>query len=169
MLNNVEIEFHGVKDPHVEKRIAALINHVAACRNVYGITIDFDVSKDFGYDAEAGVADYEEDVWDPCQFTIVVDESLFDLKNEDDEEKLLTTIAHEMIHICQYADGDIVIDGKNYFWMGELYRSEHLHGKINLAEYYMFPWEVEAYGLERGMYHSFLESEQIVDKLLALN
>jgi hypothetical protein len=58
-----------------------------------------------------------------------------------DVEKLIVTLAHEMVHVKQYAKGQIT-HGKNVkskFWMG----------KLISADYYDTPWEIEAYSKER--------------------
>jgi len=51
------------------------------------------------------------------------------------------TLAHEMVHVKQYARGQIT-HGKNLkskFWMGQRIKSQ----------YYDSPWEIEAYSKER--------------------
>ena len=56
-------------------------------------------------------------------------------------ENLIITIAHEMVHVKQYARGQIK-HGKNLkskFWMGQK----------NKSQYYDSPWEIEAYSKER--------------------
>ena len=160
----VLVDFVDVDDVELCNRIDALLNYVAAQFNINSITVDFEVDDDFGYDAEAGIADYEEDKWNPSSFLINVDRKLLN----GDREQFLTTVAHEMIHVCQYANRDVVIDGKDYYWKGDLYRSEKEHGPITIAEYYSFPWEQEAYGMERAMYYGFLEQEKIMDSLLSM-
>lgn len=58
-----------------------------------------------------------------------------------DLERLIITMAHEMIHVKQYARGQIT-HSKNMkarYWMGK---------KIK-ADYYNQPWELEAYSKER--------------------
>ena len=163
-MDNVSVDFYDVENPVLETRITNLLNYVAAHFGVTNITVDFEVDEDFGYDAEAGIADYEEDKWNPSSFLINVDRKLL----EGDVEHFLTTVAHEMIHVCQYANCDVVIDGKDYYWKGELFRCEKTNGPITIAEYYSFPWEQEAYGMERAMYYGFVEQEQVMQKLLAM-
>jgi len=58
-----------------------------------------------------------------------------------DTERLIIALAHEMIHVKQYARGQIT-HGKNLnskFWMGKKFR----------GHYYDLPWEVEAFSKER--------------------
>jgi hypothetical protein len=58
-----------------------------------------------------------------------------------DQEKLIITMAHEMVHVKQYAKGQMTHtkNGRGRLWKGK---------KIN-AEYYDSPWELEAFGKER--------------------
>jgi hypothetical protein len=60
--------------------------------------------------------------------------------------KYLMSLAHEMVHIKQYARGQLgpVIVGKTTRWMGERVDEERTH-------YYDLPWEIEAFGREEGM------------------
>jgi hypothetical protein len=58
-----------------------------------------------------------------------------------DVEKLIITLAHEMVHVKQYAKGQIT-HGKNVklkYWMGKPIK----------ADYFDTPWEMEAYSKER--------------------
>lgn len=56
-------------------------------------------------------------------------------------EKLIITIAHEMVHVKQYARGQMTHtkNGCGRLW----------HGKKVKAEYYDCPWEIEAFSKER--------------------
>lgn len=58
-------------------------------------------------------------------------------------EKLLTVLAHEMVHAKQYAKGQLKYtiqeDKLTYYWCGVQYDTE----------YYDSPWELEAFGRER--------------------
>jgi uncharacterized protein YjaZ len=58
-----------------------------------------------------------------------------------DMERLVLTIAHEMVHVKQYARGHIKhkLGSKTYYWKG----------KPNRKKYYDQPWEIEAFSKER--------------------
>jgi hypothetical protein len=58
-----------------------------------------------------------------------------------DMERLILTIAHEMVHVKQYARGQITHKpgGKTYYWMGKKVRKK----------YFEQPWELEAFSKER--------------------
>ena len=70
-----------------------------------------------------------------------------------DIERLIIALAHEMVHVKQYARGQIT-HGKNLnsrFWMGKKIR----------GHYYDLPWEVEAFSKERVLANKVF---QIIDK-----
>lgn len=79
-------------------------------------------------------------------FIITINEKL-------SKNAMLLAIAHEMVHLKQYAKGEL----KDYIkvdkckWMGEQY-------EIDKLDYWDQPWEIEAYGRERGLYVKFKES-----------
>ena len=70
-----------------------------------------------------------------------------------DTERLIIALAHEMVHVKQYARGQIT-HGKNLnsrFWMGKKFK----------GHYYDLPWEVEAFSKERVLANKVF---QIIDK-----
>lgn len=58
-----------------------------------------------------------------------------------DIERLIITLSHEMVHVKQYAKGQVTTSKslKTRYWMGKKVR----------ADYYNQPWEIEAYSKER--------------------
>jgi hypothetical protein len=70
-----------------------------------------------------------------------------------DVRKLLTTVAHEMIHIRQFCDKRLeklfkkvngqVVSSFSWSATGELY-----YGEDNMESYRNLPWEIEAFGLQ---------------------
>ena len=69
-------------------------------------------------------------------------------------EKLIITIAHEMVHVKQYAKGQMTHPngGRSRLW----------HGKKIRAEYYDCPWEIEAFSKERVLANKVFK---IIDKV----
>jgi len=68
------------------------------------------------------------------------------------KKETLLALAHEMVHLKQYAKGemkDIWRPVRMVKWQGEKY----LHEKM---DYWECPWEIEAYGREKGLYFKFL-------------
>lgn len=67
----------------------------------------------------------------------------------------LQTIAHEMVHLKQFYLGELkdgLIPAHISLWKGV---------KVNekSVDYWDLPWEIEAYGRERGLYHRFVVNE----------
>ena len=61
--------------------------------------------------------------------------------------KMLETVAHEMVHVKQYARREL---GHNYKWHGKTYSPEKV-------SYWDLPWEIEAHGRELGLFVRWCE------------
>lgn len=59
----------------------------------------------------------------------------------------LMTLAHEIVHVKQYAKGELkaLFNKKENRWKGEYYTEDQLH-------YFDQPWEIEAFGREYGLF-----------------
>jgi len=101
--------------------------------------IDVEVKQDIGADGWCYV---EDDDVRPREFTIQLEKTL-------DELALLTTLAHEMVHVWQYASGKLRLyqDGRHRY-DGKVYSSN--------TKYVDRPWESEAYELERVLVEEWL-------------
>ena len=101
--------------------------------------VDVEVKRDIGADGWCFV---EDDDRRPREFTIQLEKTL-------DELALLTTLAHEMVHVWQYATGKLKLyqDGKHRY-DGKVYSSN--------TKYVDRPWESEAYELERVLVEEWL-------------
>jgi hypothetical protein len=66
----------------------------------------------------------------------------------------LITLAHEMVHVKQFARRELVELKNNtmFRWYGKLYGDE--------VHYYEQPWEIEAHGREYGLYYMWRESRK---------
>lgn len=69
---------------------------------------------------------------------------------------LLETVAHEMVHVKQYARDEMkeLVGGVNRF-NGQYFTWD--------TEYWDQPWEIEAHGRERGLFEMWREDEGITD------
>ena len=85
---------------------------------------------------------YEDDNWRPREFTIQADSKL-------KLRRLLETIAHEMVHVKQFAKGEMVdvVRANKIRWHGVDFDDED-------KSYYDQPWEIEAHGREMGLFKS---------------
>ena len=64
--------------------------------------------------------------------------------------EILKTLAHELVHVKQYALGEL-----KWRDAGLLYKGVN-HNPENLMEYFETPYEIEAYGREKGLLAGFL-------------
>ena len=95
----------------------------------------------------------EDGTRNPRWFTI-------NLRGAKDDENIIQTLAHEMVHVKQHAKnelrtghmvaarGGLKICSK---WMGKIWQPK---GKED--DYYDSPWEIEAYGREVGLYQRWV-------------
>ena len=106
------------------------------------LTLEFDAS-DLG-STVYGFCDWNDDNHKARDFTIIVHPDLH-------KKTMLTVLAHEMVHVKQYAKGEL----KDYVRM----KSVKFQGKIyddNKLDYWDHPWEIEAHGREKGLYYRFI-------------
>jgi hypothetical protein len=66
--------------------------------------------------------------------------------------KLLETIAHEMVHVKQYARREL--HPVNETWCGKTYNPKKV-------SYWDLPWEIEAHGREAGLFVRWAEQENL--------
>ena len=77
----------------------------------------------------------------PRSFEIMIDSTM-------PRHKQLITLAHEMVHVKQYARNELSSDSPvSAKFAGKNYRITQ-----SLEDYLDYPWEIEAFGRERGMY-----------------
>ena len=93
--------------------------------------------KDFKDDNSYGYALATDDADDnrPREFDV-------DINKDTRLRRLLETVAHEMVHVKQFARGEL---NEKPAWLGKTYN-------INKTEYWDLPWEIEAHGREVGMF-----------------
>lgn len=107
------------------------------------LTIQFE--KFNSADGDYGYCDWTDDNHCRREFLIGLDRGL-------SKKETLLALAHEMVHVKQYARGemkDIWKPVRMVKWQGERYLHEEM-------DYWEQPWEIEAYGREKGLYFKFL-------------
>lgn len=97
---------------------------------------------------------WEDDWYKPREFK-------FELNANQGKRKQLLALAHEMVHVKQYARGEMVDDltGAVRKWQGKFVKK----GGTALGEYenyYDLPWEIEAHGREFGLYEMYKEKRR---------
>ena len=65
---------------------------------------------------------------------------------------LLETVAHEMVHVKQYARREL--DPNKEVWMGKTYNPKDIN-------YWDLPWEIEAHGREVGLFVRYCEENNL--------
>lgn len=68
--------------------------------------------------------------------------------------RLLETVAHEMVHVKQYARKELKHDHE---WLGKTYNPEKI-------SYWDLPWEIEAHGREVGLFVRWCEQNNLGSK-----
>lgn len=109
------------------------------------VTIDLILSsKDMPKNVD-GYCDWSDNNKKPRYFEI-------QLRSNMSEDNLLRTLAHEMVHVKQYAKGELTdhMCGKKSRWKDTVINVEN-------HDYWELPWEIEAYGREKGLYNKYLQ------------
>lgn len=80
----------------------------------------------------------------------------FDIElNPSEEISILQTLAHEMVHVKQFATGELRLltrKGMPARWNNVPWNNN----KDEVDYYYDSPWEIEAFGREKGLYIRFM-------------
>jgi len=94
----------------------------------------------------------DEEARRPKKFKIRVD-SCMTLRN------MLTTVAHEMVHVKQYATEEMRgLSRRTSFIPMTKYKGELYYDHMS---YWEQPWELEAHGWERGLFEMWAEANDI--------
>jgi hypothetical protein len=96
-------------------------------------------------------ATWEDDIARPREFTITLEKGM-------SKRETFITLAHEMVHVKQYATGEL----RDYMSSSKLQRWRNEKRDWSQVEYWDLPWEIEAYGRERGLYVRYVD--HVVDK-----
>lgn len=104
------------------------------------VTITFEKTRD---DGSCLAEDFER----PRDFII-------NLNNKHKSRKALIALAHEMVHVKQYATGEL----RDYVKSTSLNRWQGKMIDDSKISYWDRPWEIEAFGREFGLYARFKES-----------
>ena len=71
------------------------------------------------------------------------------------QRKLLATVAHEMVHVKQYARGELYESTRQnkHRWQGKWLTKD--------PDYWDRPWEIEAHGREHGLFVQWAEANNL--------
>ena len=130
------------------------------------ISVDFVISKEIcdseefmGGEGTLGDCEWMDDAYSPKEFTIRI--ATYALKSGKKKpiklkkREILETVCHELVHVKQHAKKEHYFHQRKDLvkFKGKLYDTTKM-------EYWDFPWEIEAYGRERGLYEMWLESKK---------
>ena len=118
---------------------------------------------------EGGEAMLSEDAnkYRPRDFKIIIDHHRAEIDDYDRERTstewghmILRTLAHELVHVKQYQVGDLSWRDKGLLCKGELCDGEYLTDQLET------PYEIEAYGREKGLLISFFMKWKEIEEAL---
>lgn len=72
-------------------------------------------------------------------------------------EELLRNLAHEMVHLKQFATGELNYNVKP----AHISKWHGISVNENVVSYWDLPWEIEAHGREKGLLHRFVSKYNI--------
>ena len=106
----------------------------------------------------------------PRSFRVILDHHRMRINEITGEERtdmewfaeILKTLAHEIVHVKQYALGEL-----KWRDAGLLYKGVN-HEAMSLMEYFELPYEIEAYGREKGLLYGFLKVWKNIESELGL-
>ena len=112
-----------------------------------GLEITINLNKNLLVkEGNEGSAIWEDNGYRSREFTIELDTTV-KIRN------LLITLAHEMVHVKQWAKNEM------YEYMNTMglvrFKGEKIH--LELTDYWDYPWEIEAYGKQLGLFVRFCE------------
>ena len=119
---------------------------------MYNVEININL-RNFGKDDSLGYAipsDYA-DLHRPREFDV-------DINKQQKLRRLLETVAHEMVHVKQFARGELYesVRRNKHRWQGKWLNTD--------PKYWDQPWEIEAHGREVGLFVQWAEANKLGDK-----
>ena len=116
-------------------------------RLMAGLEININLKKNLlAKEGNEGSTIWEDTGYRSRDFTIELDTTV-KIRN------LLITLAHEMVHVKQWAK-DEMYEYTNTMGLVR-FKGEKIH--LELTDYWDYPWEIEAYGKQLGLFVRFCE------------
>ena len=105
----------------------------------------------------------------PRDFKIIIDHHRAEIddygRTRTDTEwghTIIRTLAHELVHVKQYLVGDLTWRDRGMLWRGVMFAPEYLTDQLET------PYEVEAYGKEKGLLVSFFVKWKEIEEVLGM-
>lgn len=152
----VVVDISGRRSRLKEELITSLIHHTA--KEFFGrkkITIYLKFAR-LPNQITASVNNEDFRSTSPRTFSIRLESSLTPMRS-------LVSIAHELVHVRQYVDGDLFtdMDSANHRWMGTEHEMDSIHDSVingTGQAYWRLPWEIEANGLEKALVYEWMRA-----------
>lgn len=114
------------------------------------LTVDIEFSRTLlKEDGMLAEIDFDDRVHKPREFTITVDSTV-------PHRRIMESIAHEMVHLKQYATGEMQDTDSS-----EVVRWKGLNINLLQWQYWDRPWEIEAHGKELGIFIRWAEHHDL--------
>lgn len=152
----MEINIYGTANKKTKAELVESAEFFARClmhgRMVDNLELDIEIENNLDVQ---GLCVNEDDNSRSRFFTVQL--------RKDSLDEMIQTLAHEMIHVKQYAKnehvkkhlttkGGLMIQS---YWMGKLWKPIK-----DEVDYYDSPWEIEAYGREVGLMHRWIKHKE---------
>ena len=141
----MQIRLFNVPTKFKADEIKSALNFFAESLMHKNLSRNINVRVCFGEDLENTTV-WEDDNSRPREFTITVNSKV-------GYRTTLLTLAHEMVHVKQYATGEL----RDALRGPTLHRWRNKPYDAKVVDYCDHPWELEAYGREYGLYLRFRE------------
>ena len=123
-------------------------------RLMANLEINIKLKKDlYKKDNTEGTAIWEDEGRRPREFTIELDSSC-GIRN------ILITLAHEMVHVKQWAKDEMY----EYYNSPKMVRFKGEKLNMDEVDYWDYPWEIEAYGRQLGLFVRFCQDIGLADR-----
>ena len=105
----------------------------------------------------------------PREFKVIVDHHRL-THDEYGREKgetewahdVIKTLCHELVHVSDYISGELTYRDSGLLWKGEWFDVK------TMSDYFKLPYEIRAYGMEKGLLLSFLDFWKECEETLGL-
>lgn len=145
----VHIVDHDDTIPASKDEIRKAVHYYARKLNLKDNLVVFvDFSRENFQDCKRSIGhcSVDEDKFPPTEFFIELNR-----RRVKSYTAIVRALAHEMVHVKQYATKELRFHADYGLWKGRRYRYADY-------DYYDYPWEIEAYGREEGLYNRYHES-----------
>lgn len=122
------------------------------------VTLKFVKKNEVGYEDDCANVEWMDNNRQPRRFVInIYTPPKVSLRY------IISTLAHEMVHVKQFVKNEL-IDLPSTDYNVSVFKNKKYN--LNRVGYYDQPWEIEAYGRERGLTREYFEKVKLAKKLL---